>query len=229
MPIVGYSRASSFSPLSLTPKGWWDASDSATITLSGSNVTAWADKSGNGYTLAPPGAPITTLAPTYSTAAQNGLNVVSFNGVNQYLNSGTGLFGHDRTCFAVLRRVSGTGYQGIVQSSNYGMIVNVTNSVLRHWAGSSALNSTTALTSWGQVTTQLKNSTTRTHDTWTNGGDHQSSSGFNAESTENLVVGGVNFGGGQLLIGEIIWYWSLLTAPQIAQVEAYLKAKWGTP
>lgn len=228
MPIVGYSRGG-FSPLSLSPTAWWDASDSATITLSGAYVTAWADKSGNGYTLTPPGAPITTFAPTYSAAAQNGLNVVSFNGTNQYLNSGTSLFGHDRTCFAVLRRVSGTGYQGIAQSISYGLIVNITNSVLRHWAGSSALNNTTAMTSWTQVTTKLKNSLTRTHDTWANGGDHQSSSGFLAENSENLVVGGINFGGGTMLIGEIIWYWSLLSDTERQQVETYLKNKWGTP
>jgi hypothetical protein len=218
------SRRLGFDPLSLSPKAWWDASDAATITLSGANVTAWADKSGNGYTLTP------GTSPTYATAAQNGLNVVEFNGTNQYLTSGASLTGHDRTCFAVLKRVSGTGYQGIVQSSYYGMIVNITDSVLRHWAGNSALNNTTAMTSWTQVTTKLKNSVTRTHDTWANGGDHRSSSGFSAAETgETLLVGGVNFGGGPLQVAEIIWYWSLLSDTDRQAVEAYLKAKWGTP
>lgn len=218
------SQRLGFDPLSLSPKAWWDASDAATITLSGANVTAWADKSGNGYTLTP------GTSPTYATAAQNGLNVVEFNGTNQYLTSGASLTGNDRTCFAVLKRVSGTGYQGIVQSSSYGMIVNITNSALRHWAAASALNNTTPMTSWTQVTTKLKNSVTRTHDTWANGGDHQSSSGFYAAETgETLLVGGVNFGGGPLQVAEIIWYWSLLSDTDRQAVEAYLKAKWGTP
>ncbi len=224
------SQRLGFDPLSLSPKAWWDAADAATFTLSGSKVIAWADKSGNGYTLAPPGAPITTFAPSISLAAQNGLNVVQFNGVDQYLTSGASLTGNDRTCFAVLKRVSGAGYQGIVQSSSYGMIVNITDSALRHWAGNSALNNTTPMTSWTQVTTKLKNSVTRTHDTWANGGDHRSSSGFSAAETgETLLVGGVNFGGGPLQVAEIIWYWSLLSDTDRQAVEAYLKAKWGTP
>lgn len=216
-------RIGGFDPLSLSPKAWWDASDAATITMSGTAVTAWADKSGNGYTLTP------GISPGYTLAAQNGLNVVEFNGTNANLVSGAALFGNDRTCFAVLRRVSGTGYQGIAQSANYGMIINITNSVLRHWAGNNALNNTTALTSWTQITTKLKNSATRTHDTWANGGDRQTGTPTASEASENLVVGGLNYGGGPLLIGEIIWYWSLLSDTDRLAVEAYLKAKWGTP
>lgn len=218
------SQRLGFDPLSLSPKAWWDASDAATVTLSGSNVTAWADKSGNGYTLTP------GTSPTYATAAQNGLNVIEFNGTSQWLSNATNLFGNDRTCFAVLKRVSGPGYQSIAQSNNYGLIVNITNSVLRHWAANSALNNTTPMTSWTQVTTKLKNSGTRTHDTWANGGDHQSASGFGAEGAEALSVGGRwNNGGGPIQIAEIIWYWSLLSDTDRQAVEAYLKAKWGTP
>jgi hypothetical protein len=42
---------SSFTPLSLSPTGWW-RSDLG-ISTSGSTITQWADQSGNGYTLIP--------------------------------------------------------------------------------------------------------------------------------------------------------------------------------
>ena len=41
-----------FDPSLLNPLAWWDATDASTITLSGSNVTQWDDKSGNGYNFA---------------------------------------------------------------------------------------------------------------------------------------------------------------------------------
>lgn len=42
--------ASGFTPKTLPGLiGWWDANDSASITLNGSNVSEWRDKSGNGF------------------------------------------------------------------------------------------------------------------------------------------------------------------------------------
>ncbi len=37
-----------WTPTRISTVGWWDASDSSTITTSGSEVTQWSDKSGNG-------------------------------------------------------------------------------------------------------------------------------------------------------------------------------------
>jgi hypothetical protein len=54
-----------FSPLDIDGLSMWlDAADATTVTLSGSNVTAWADKSGRGYSLTVPGGGYTS--PTYS-------------------------------------------------------------------------------------------------------------------------------------------------------------------
>ena len=41
---------------------WLDAADASTVTLSGANVTAWKDKSGNGYDAIQP---TTAYQPTY--------------------------------------------------------------------------------------------------------------------------------------------------------------------
>ena len=61
-------------------EGWWDASDTNTVTTSGSEVTSVTDKSGNGYTLAPLGT--NTTGPSYGTRTQNGLNVFEFTETN---------------------------------------------------------------------------------------------------------------------------------------------------
>jgi hypothetical protein len=48
LPLTIYRRSSEFSPTEIAGLvGWWDANDAATITLNGSNVSEWRDKSGN--------------------------------------------------------------------------------------------------------------------------------------------------------------------------------------
>jgi len=61
-------------------EGWWDASDSSTVTTSGSEVTAVTDKSGNGYTLEP--LTNNSTGPSYGTRTLNGLDVFEFTGAN---------------------------------------------------------------------------------------------------------------------------------------------------
>jgi Carbohydrate esterase, sialic acid-specific acetylesterase len=72
-----------------TLRAWYDASDSATITKSGSNVTAWADKSGFGNDLTSAG----TI--TVAAAHQNGLDTLRIpNSSSNHLDRATsGLFG----------------------------------------------------------------------------------------------------------------------------------------
>lgn len=57
-------------------EAWWDAADSASITLDSGRVAAWADKSGKSRTLA--NSSSGTTQPSYITAAQNGRNLVRF-------------------------------------------------------------------------------------------------------------------------------------------------------
>ena len=67
-------RATGFNPKSISGLvGWWDASDSATVTLNSGNVSAWADKSGNGRTLSQATA---ANQPAYTTGAVNGRNAI---------------------------------------------------------------------------------------------------------------------------------------------------------
>ena len=95
---AGYGPPSSAFPITQPPQpvpfvptdidgliGWFDASDSTTITLEGAGpeVRRWENKNTDGTF----NASQQTLAdqPTVVTAAQNGLDVVSFDGVSQHL------------------------------------------------------------------------------------------------------------------------------------------------
>lgn len=66
--------ATGFNPTSIsTLVGWWDASDATTITLNGSDVSEWRDKSGNARHLSQASA---ALQPAYVTGSENGKNAV---------------------------------------------------------------------------------------------------------------------------------------------------------
>lgn len=73
-----------WTPNLFKPAIWLDASDSSTITLSGSNVTSWNDKSGNARNLTQ-----TTPAqqPTYQATGLNSRPTMSFDGINDSLNN----------------------------------------------------------------------------------------------------------------------------------------------
>lgn len=65
---------------------WLDAADSSSITLSGTKVTQWNDKSGNAYIFTQT---TSGFQPTYSTASLNGLNTITFTSANTTYLVGT--------------------------------------------------------------------------------------------------------------------------------------------
>lgn len=66
-----------FTPLSLSPALWLDASDISTITSSNGAVSQWNDKSSNGRNVSQG---TSTAQPTTGVNTQNGLNVITFDG-----------------------------------------------------------------------------------------------------------------------------------------------------
>lgn len=93
-------------PSSLSPAAWFDASDIATITSSGSpaKVSQWDDKSGNGRHVVQATA---AAQPTTGTATQNGLNVLVFGG-SQDLKKSSSAIDSDLTIFSVFRVITPT-------------------------------------------------------------------------------------------------------------------------
>lgn len=66
---------------------WFDASDAATLTLTGNLVDQWDDKSSTGDFADSSG----TLRPDSGVETQNSLNVISFAGANERLDFNTGI------------------------------------------------------------------------------------------------------------------------------------------
>jgi hypothetical protein len=84
--------------------GWYDGSDSATITVTGTQVTQWLDKSGSNNTITPlPGNSNATLQPAY----QNGRSVLNFSGNNLYRAvTGSGRYPSDVYLVIQLKSIS---------------------------------------------------------------------------------------------------------------------------
>jgi len=78
-------RTTAFSPANLSGLSLWLKAD-AGVTTSGSNVTAWADQSGNGRTVT------LTNSPTFTASSINGKPTIDFNGSTQYVNALTPAF-----------------------------------------------------------------------------------------------------------------------------------------
>jgi hypothetical protein len=103
---------------------WHDASDSDTITTSGSNVTLWEDKSTNGIDLT-----VTATGPTLATADQNGLDAVVFSGAAGGIRNATAWDGKGTTdiTVAILCRPTtiDSSSDGVVHVGDYGFNGNV--------------------------------------------------------------------------------------------------------
>jgi len=230
LPVVQVQR---WTPLKLGPDMWLDASDAATVTLSGTNVTAWADKSGKGNNAAQVGADATR--PSYLTAQQNGLNTIYFDG-GDYL--GTSFLSATQTTVIVVARVVGGeiiagGRDSTDTRSFFGRWPDA--SEFRAGVGSdSVIISTNA---WGtayRCAGMVYDGTTVAlradgKEIYT-----KAQTGTGANFTRSYYIGGLNNAGAFLApfsgyVGEVLCWRRKLTGPELAALESYLKTKWGTP
>jgi hypothetical protein len=228
-----------FSPYDIAGGSLWlDAADRSTLTLSGSNVTQWNDKTGNGKHATAVNNPVWN-----STSTR-----VEFNGTPMYMiNTSYTLNLSQRSMFLVVEQRSYADYRGILSmipnpsnQSDYnttnGMAIETQNSV-RFGIG---LN--TAVQYISYVGTQsIPKGIYNDNMTGTQG-----SSFLNGANVSNVVTVGApgtclgylvgNRWGGSLsnfgnsfngFIYEILIYDTLITTPQRQQVEGYLAHKWG--
>ena len=209
---------------------WLDAADLTSLTISSGNVTAWKDKSGNGYIATQ--SSLTSGSITKST--RNNLNVIAMN--SQVMTIPSFSWTSFATMFFVVNTPSwfycagSSGYNGYVGSFNWGLYNFIgyptfNDSVLplgtqviptNQWCifsigyggGTQASNYCVNGTSRSTTTiTPVGNSTVVTP-LWFSG-RWDSTSGDNA------------------IIAEIIHYNNELTTSQRQQVESYLAWKWG--
>lgn len=232
-----------FTPLSLSPTLWLDASDTATITAAANRVSAWADKSGNGNNASQSTA---GLKPTTNTTTMNGRNVLDFS--SNLIVTSSFTITAATTTFIVFTSSSSAAQIFIEHGPNWNInsgeiffINSATQYAFGYNRGGAApLGGNSAfLTTRTSGAHQLS---FVTDGTYANGLAWQDGSALtksliysntvSTSATAALNIGDRSGGAVAPLAGslaEIIIYNSSLSTANRQAVEAYLKAKWGTP
>ena len=232
-------RAAVWSPLDLgNVGGWWDASDTSSITASSGAVSQLNDKSGNGYHMIQGTG---SRQPTTGTRTQNGLNVLDFDGgdwlsAGDVLDVGTGGI----TTFIVCK-FDGTGDGSPGGKNNLGSLngrygfVRSSGTMYGFCQDGSSESASKAESSTSARVLTLR---------WARSGGGKAlyfdgvsqatntSSGATSYNTSNAWCLGTYDSGSFNLdgwIGEAIHYTTDLSDADRQTVESYLRTKWGTP
>ena len=255
LPLLGAGMATDgFDPLSISGLQFWvDANDSATLytdstltTLAVSDsdvIGGWKDKSGNSRNaLQNDGA----KKPLLKTAFLNGRNVVSFGATRQELTTtaswSIGLY----TAFIVRKfnTLSSSRFlywagnpAGSLNSLGHGFTVAETEYIQIASSSYLVLVSGISSTAWGQVTDQQASLSGLTRLKFRQNGSNIAGTFVGTldptvPQSFPLTIGGLGHAFNFPLdgyISEFLIYDSVLSGSDILLVEAYLKAKWGTP
>ena len=217
---------------------WLDAADTTTITTSGSNITEWRDKSGNGYT----GSSSAGRNFTYATSVQNTLNVAQ-TATGQTLSLTNVTLGPTLSAFLLcypLNQSSDTAFleHGPDTNTNAGFFLHTQNSSqigIRNTSGyvtTSAYPNYTLSNTW-QLPTLVNPDPNASSQAsfYLNGSLKFSLTGVTGSNvTQTLFLNGrnnTNTLSYASYIGELLVYTAALTNTQRQQVEGYLAWKWG--
>jgi len=243
-----------FSPTSIANlKAWSDASDTSTISLSGSKVTQWNDKSGNSKNITQATA---AYQPSSGINTQNGKNVLTYDGSDvlfastasdwNFMHNSTGatvfiaLFSDTRAANGVLLQTGGSSsVSGILcsrdASDSLGWAVNrgvsgnrtseLTSGTLTDNQASyfSAILDNSNATAANRLIFKIKGGSDLTGNVLTNAAS-------SATCQNALNVGAENTTGGDGFLGricEVIIYSGVLSGANITSVNSYLSTKWG--
>jgi hypothetical protein len=228
-----------FSPASVAGlTGWWDFS---TLGLSdGTAISAVADSSSAGHGLTQATG---ASQPIFKTAIQNGKAVGRFDGVNDLLATAAFAQPAAYSVFAVAKYTAGTLPQGILNTDDGGSLrhcqFRLNTGVLEFIAFSSGgafTDTETATLAQFNCYSGVRDATPVVQ-TWVNGTSGGSTviTGTPVTPTISVVVG--TTGGNAPRdasplngdIGEVLYYSAAVSTVDRQSIEAYLKAKWGTP
>lgn len=248
MPVAFWksSAAAPFSPLDIDScVAWYDASDSITITHASQVVSEWRDKSPYMHDAAQGAA---NARPALHYAVINGLPSAYFLGIGgDYLIVDSVTYkSHYITVCWVGTMESGTAAYGRVfawssafnspdyNNAAHGLVGrdNSTNAIVSYSVSSLSSKAVSLATAFqGTAIWDGANNATRINQS---AGSSASSSGLFALASPGGIwhIGSeipLSFGYWTGYIGELIVYKRALSAGELAQVEGYLKAKWGTP
>lgn len=219
-----------FNPLDVSGCSLWlDADDNRTLTLSGSNVTQWNDKSGSGHTATASG----SASPTYSSSSR----YLLFNGTSNAFTLSTGALPSGNSAysiFIVAYTNNAANPQWILSGGNessnaaLGVFFFTTNAVWHSWwFNEYAVNN--SITNGVPSIINVNYTTTRT--TITNGGTPTTNNPVTPRnnSTSNNFIGRLPNTVAQFLnggIGEIVIFSREISTGERQQVELYLAEKW---
>jgi hypothetical protein len=215
------------------PQLWLKAD--AGVTLSGSNVTAWADQSGNNITLTP----IDQNAPLFTASVINGRPCIEFTSANdEGLNQETFSLTNFTIFFVSKQKSNNTGR--VITTYNDNVLIGTwfdTNETPpaysdRFYGGENngwIFQGTTQNTN-AVLTTALHNSSSLDTLFRQNGTELVALTTSDVINFNGLSVGGGNWVGtaepSDSFFAELICYNSVLTIEQILQVESYLNTKY---
>lgn len=221
-----------WTPAQITTAVWLDAADASTITLNGSTVSQWSDKSGN--------ARIATQAtaanqPTYVTTGLNGKPALSFDGGDFMSGLWSAATASQATVAIVCLYASSASTQAAVSlgtgASNSGLGVgwNTLSSVFNTflWASGEATRAGFIATPVIHVGVLAPSSITQS----LNGNTSTAVIGTTPTVSTNYQVGGI---GGTLLlsngsrVSEVVILSSAASTDTRQKLEGYLAWKWGT-
>lgn len=231
-----------FSPTSIPGcQLWFDAPDGNTITVSGSNVTQWRDKSANAQVLSQG----TTLNQgTYITSPQNGLRVVSLSAGKTYTGGTLPVNGlTNMSIFAVVNNntsqnptppTSGTGYSFLrwPETGAWGIVeVNALSGFVDWRFGTGQVNNyayanfpTAAGSNYNLLMVSKAGTAEAAYQNGNLLSNYTAGSTTIANTSSAFFIGSSNATNN---IGEIIVYTSALATSQRQQIEGYLAWKWG--
>ena len=234
-----------FTPLQIPGCALWlDAADRSTLTLSGSNVTQWNDKSGNGFNATIP-VVAGIVNPVHAVGAQNGNSILQFrSGSDGMVVLGNNFLSATAPslCYILAIRLSATQpgnfYQGIISTDRpgfYGRGLGISGTVFQELYHNGFLN--TAVTwssSWAIIELHFNGTSSAT--LYLNGtATTVTTSAASTNNNEGLKIGCYNYTGSGIAafnanfdVGEIIVLTTVPTTLQRQQIEGHLAGKWGT-
>jgi hypothetical protein len=239
---LGEFNSNPWTPSQITTDLWFDAADASTITLNGSTVSQWNDKSGNSRNISQ----VTTAnQPTYSSVNSE----IVFDGTNDILsNASVGAADLvSVTIITVMKMNSGGGTEdvlmGIGETGNAGRIrtfyrgPNQTTVGFAGWAADVATSThswdigggyhifsgwNTALGASSNVRLSRDGVTPTVHST--SGSLVASINGFSVGSLRGAAVGNYY---SAISVKEIVVLYSAVTDTNRQLIEGYLAHKWG--
>jgi len=225
LPNVALSAPTSIGNYQYSPRAisglalWLDAADSASVVTSGSSVTAWNDKSGNGYTITA----ASGSQPTYTS------NTISFNG-SQFFTTNYTNFPAAESIFMIVN-VSVPSGEGTFlqpnQSQGRQFYVDFSNLQTARY-GVAVLLSSTMIYNLRTLVESTNSGASLNH--FINGlnvGSVSVTPYIGTGSTTTIGARSIGDRGITGSIHEIVIFNSVLTTTQRQQIEGYLAWKWG--